>query len=289
MVCSTPRVCFRAVDVVTARSCLPFLLFRLHQADTAPLSDATPAPCRRSEDAANCLLRLKSHITPGMDKNVLDERRAHGARCAPAAVLATFTSAFCPLCSHALTFFLRSPEQITREVDPYELMAMLDYATGDDFSGGALFAASQGGDRHGSLPRARRQAHLVRQADRPHVPAGTAALCWWTRAPCVLFRRRSCATAASIILLAAAVSVGAAAEPSSTFPMTTCSPATTRRRCLGAGCVTCVRCPACCAADSMLTCRCICPLCCSAGTSLSGGGHRSMYAPDEEEFEVRVH
>jgi len=41
-----------------------------------------------------------------------------------------------------------SPDQITRELDTYELMQLLDYGGGDTFDG-ALFsaAASQGADR----------------------------------------------------------------------------------------------------------------------------------------------
>ena len=40
----------------------------------------------------------------------------------------------------------RSPDQITRELDTYELMQLLDYGGGDTFDS-ALLAASQGADR----------------------------------------------------------------------------------------------------------------------------------------------
>ena len=41
----------------------------------------------------------------------------------------------------------RSPDQITRELDTYELMQLLDYGGGDTFDSALLAAASQGADR----------------------------------------------------------------------------------------------------------------------------------------------
>ena len=87
------------------------------------------------------LLNLKSHIVaPGMDKHVLEERRQQ-ARCACRARLLVpgwFLMRIVP----------RSPDQITRELDTYELMQLLDYGGGgDNFDSALLAAASQGADR----------------------------------------------------------------------------------------------------------------------------------------------
>ena len=96
-----------------------------------------------SEDATAVLLNLKTHIVaPGMDKHVLEERRQQ-ARCAcrvrppRAYVAADANGARLP----------RSPDQITRELDTYELMQLLDYGGGDTFDGALFAAASQGADR----------------------------------------------------------------------------------------------------------------------------------------------
>ena len=45
----------------------------------------------------------------------------------------------------------RSPEQLTRELDAYELMQLLDYSAGGDAYDAGLYAASQGADRHVAL------------------------------------------------------------------------------------------------------------------------------------------
>ena len=86
------------------------------------------------------LLNLKSHIVaPGMDKHVLEERRQQ-ARCVCRARRRArrWLSPPCP----------RSPDQLTRELDTYELMQLLDYGGGgDNFDSALLAAASQGADR----------------------------------------------------------------------------------------------------------------------------------------------
>ncbi len=110
---------------------------------------------RGAEDAANCLLRLKSHaalVAPGADKNTLDERRQQ-ARCASDCAHAFATRVRAQCLVFPLTRFpvlcpcCCSPDQITREVDEYEMQQLLDYGGGED-AGSAFFAAgSQGGDR----------------------------------------------------------------------------------------------------------------------------------------------